>query len=330
MSERTVRIHIHNDSREPAALQLTPEILEAALAARPALAGRIVATYGDATEDLPDVMADARVLFTATKLSLAEARLKAPALEWTQTMTAGIEAFLPSLPADMVLTNASGVHSEKGGEFVLAAALMLSYAIPQFLLDQAVRVWNPVFTPTMSGRRVLILGTGSIGTGAAEALRQRGCRVTGFNRSGARSDAFDAVIGLDSLDASLQTTDILVSTLPLTTHTAALIDRRRIDLLPHGAGVIVVGRANVLDYDALFDRLDAGTLGGAVLDVFPTEPAPPDNRVWHTPRLIMTPHCSVDDHVHYLAGCLAIFLDNLERFIDGRTLRNIVDPVAGY
>jgi len=94
--------------------------------------------------------------------------------------------------------------------------------------------------------------------------------------------------------------------------------------------VVVVGRAAVFDYDALADGLADGRLGGAVLDVFPQEPLPAESRLWSCPRLIMTPHCSLDDHAVYLDGCLDIFVDNLRRFCAGEPLVNVVEAARGY
>ncbi len=163
-----------------------------------------------------------------------------------------------------------------------------------------------------------------------KALRPFGCRLIGVTRSGRADADLDRCVGLDELDSVLAQADILVSTLPLTPETRNLIDRRRMDLLPRGAGVVIVGRALVFDFTALLDRLDDGSLGGAVLDVYPVEPVPDGDRLWTTPRLIMTPHCSVDDHSTYLDGCISIFVDNLERYLAGAVLKNVVDPTLGY
>lgn len=330
MTIRTLRIHVCNDPAEPPAMTLRPERLAQAVAGRPLLADRIVASFGGLDPDGPDGMPDAEVLFTNGTVALDAAKSRAPSLRWVQSMSAGVESLLPRLPADLTLVNASGVHVEKAGEFVLAAVLMLNHAIPRFIEDKGRQAWEPVFGPTLRSRRVLVLGTGDMGGSAARILRPFGCRVTGLNRTGRASADFPRVITIADLDAALAETDVLVSTLPSTPLTRNLIDRRRMALLPHGAGVVSIGRAKVLDYDALYDRLDDGSLGGAVADVFPEEPIPPGARAWTTPGLIITPHCSVDDHVHYLDNCLEIFLDNCERHLDGRPLRNVVDPAAGY
>jgi phosphoglycerate dehydrogenase-like enzyme len=276
------------------------------------------------------VPGDTEILLTSVKLPLDQVRTHAPRLRWVQTTFAGVEGILAGLPADLPLANASGVHTEKGGEFVLTAALMLSYRIPDFLANQAAQRWLPRFEPPLRARRVTLLGVGGIGSGAARLLRALGCTVTGVTRSGTAPVPLDAVADASQLDRLLPATDILVSTLPDTPWTRGLIDRRRIDLLPVDAGIVVVGRAAVLDYTAIMDRLDAGTLSGAILDVFPVEPIPPADRLWRTPRLIVSPHCSVDDHSTYLRRCVDIFLDNIENDLAGRPLANLVDPARGY
>lgn len=272
----------------------------------------------------------ADILFAGRKLDLRLAREAAPLLRWVQIISAGVETWLPGLPDEIVLTNASGVHGEKGGEFVLAAALMLNYAIPRFVTDKAERRWSPRFGGPIAGRTAVLLGTGGIGGAAATALAQRGVRVVGVNRSGVAESSFEACLPVERLDEVLPQADLLVSTLPLTAETRGLVDRRRLERLPQGAGVVVVGRADVFDYRALAELLVSERLGGAVLDVFPREPLPADDPLWDCPRLVMTPHCSVDDHEIYIERCLDIFLDNLERRQVGRPLRNVVDRERGY
>ncbi|RVA27037.1 D-2-hydroxyacid dehydrogenase, partial [Mesorhizobium sp. M7D.F.Ca.US.004.03.1.1] len=150
------------------------------------------------------------------------------------------------------------------------------------------------------------------------------------SRSAVPHPALDKSVSVDQLDSVLSETDVLVSTLPLTSATQGLIDSRRLALLGAGAGIIIVGRAKVFDCEALADALDAGRLSGAVMDVFPVEPLPPSHRLWSTRSLLMTPHCSVDDHVGYVDRCIAIFADNLTRMAKGEPLRNAVNPALGY
>jgi phosphoglycerate dehydrogenase-like enzyme len=108
------------------------------------------------------------------------------------------------------------------------------------------------------------------------------------------------------------------------------MDRRRVGLLPKGAGVVNIGRGKLLDQAALCDRLDAGDFCGAVLDVFEPEPIPPGHRLWTTPNLIISPHTAADDPNTYNPRSLDIFFDNLRVFSEGRPMPNQFDVARGY
>ena len=86
----------------------------------------------------------------------------------------------------------------------------------------------------------------------------------------------------------------------------------------------------MIDHDALADKLRRGELSGAVLDVFPQEPLPESSPLWALPNLIISPHCAVDDSTAYAERALDIFLDNLQRYLAGRRLVNVVDKRLGY
>lgn len=326
MSE-PIRIHIENDAQGPAALRLEKNVLEKKLEARPRLSDRFSVSVNDAPDRFAATASDAEILFAARKpASLAPMRR----LKWVQSISAGVEALLPLLPEGVILTNASGVHAGKGAEFVLASVLMLNHRIPRFASDKQERRWDPHYGGTVGGKTAMLLGVGAIGTAAAVLLKKMGLSTIGVTRSGGPRDGIDRPARFGDIDALLPEVDFLISSLPLTPETAGLIDRSRLDLLPARAGVVVVGRAQVFDYAALADKLGAGTLAGAVLDVFAEEPLPPGDRLWETPGLIMTPHCSLDDHTLYIDACLGIFLDNLERHVSGERLLNVVDRAAGY
>jgi phosphoglycerate dehydrogenase-like enzyme len=323
------QIHIQNPPLAVGALRLDRERLELALAGR-GLANAFSVSDGEGSERLPEGASNAEILLLLTKAPLDEARRVAPKLKWVQTAYAGMEETVPSLPKGLLVSNASGVHAEKGAEYVLTAALMLNSAIPQFIENKSGAAWKPIYTPTLRTKRVTMLGVGAIGGAAAVLLKRMGCVVWGVTRSGNANVDLDGVVDTSGIDELLLKTDILVSTLPDTPDSDGLIDRSRVDALPHGAGIVSVGRAPALDYEAILDRLNAGSLVGAVLDVFPKEPIPKNSKIWRTPRLIITPHCGIDDHSTYIDRCLDIFLDNLERDLAGEKLRNLVDPSRGY
>lgn len=321
-----MRIHIENDLSGPVGLTVAASRLADRLAG---IADLVITERSSAPGDsVPP--GDFEVLLAGRPLNLAEIKAANAALCWVQILTAGAEAWLPGLPAGVTLANASGVHAAKGGEFVLAACLMLNLGIPGFVADQQARAWRPSFGGPIAGRTITLVGVGGIGRAAAAALHPFGATLIGVSRSGRCDAAVDLCLAVSDLDSVLPRTDILVLALPLTAQTRGLIDRRRLELLPRGAGVVNVGRGAVLDCRALAETLTSGRLGGAVLDVFPVEPLPADDGLWACPRLIITPHCSLDDHAHYIESCLDIFCDNVARFAAGEPLANVVDPARGY
>jgi phosphoglycerate dehydrogenase-like enzyme len=109
-----------------------------------------------------------------------------------------------------------------------------------------------------------------------------------------------------------------------------LIDKNMLSAVKAGAGLINVGRAGVVDYDALRGALKSGALSGAILDVFEQEPLPASSPLWRTPNLILTPHCSSDDLDRYMPLTLDLVFENLSRLMAGRPLKNRVNPRRGY
>ena len=122
----------------------------------------------------------------------------------------------------------------------------------------------------------------------------------------------------------------VVAAAPEALAAVSLIDRKLINLLPNHCGIVNIGRARVMDYGAMVDRLRSGTLAGAVCDVFDPEPLPADSPLWDVPNLIVSPHAGVDDGSVYVDRGLDIFADNLKRYLSGRKLRNVIDYDAGY
>lgn len=324
---KTIEILVESDPAQGLGLQIKGD----AVSSRCRAAGIAVSvTTNTDPARLAEAARSADVIISNHKFDIGRVKETAPSFAWLQVTSAGVEAYLKTLPDDVILTNASGVHAEKGAEFILASVLMLNYRIPYFASQKVQRAWTPVFESVVRGKTATILGVGAIGGAAVPLLKARGVRVIGVTSRGTTEAPVDACCRLDQISTVLPKTDFLISTLPLTPETEGRIGGEALDLLPHGAGVVVAGRAKVLDYGALAARLESGRLSGAVLDVFPEEPVPADHQIWSVPNLVMTPHCSVDDHAGYIDRCLDIFMDNLPRFLAGEPMRNVVRPEKGY
>jgi phosphoglycerate dehydrogenase-like enzyme len=330
--------HLHFETRanKPSVFHMTPALVWAA-AERAKVGDDVRWTVG---EDLRDLswLATAEGLVTGNdlivdpifpKAKLADA---APKLRWIHIIGAGIEPLLPLdwLPRRVTLTNNSGVHAEKTGEFATLALLSLCHRLPEMVANQHQAKWRQIFTPSIASKTVLIVGLGEMGGAAARSAKKLGLKVLGVRRNPRPHRYADAVLPLAQLHEGLAEADFVLVAAPLTPETRHLIDAGAIAAMKTGAGLVNVGRAGVVDYDALAEALRTGKLSGAMLDVFDPEPLPEDSALWHTPNLILTPHCSSDDLDHYLPKTLDLAFANLARLRAGKKLKNAVNPATGY
>ena len=281
---------------------------------------RLVAPESAVQPDLADV--DLVVpLGRPTRTALLETLAEPPGrLRVIQTLSAGVDWLVGRVPAHVMVCNARGVYDAPLAEWVVGAILAMQRGLVQARDAQQRHEWNLLEPPELSGRRVVILGLGSIGTAISERLRPFGVEVVGVGRS-----ARDGVRGLAELDEVLRDAEIVVNILPLTSGTAGLLDARRLALLPDGALVINAGRGRTVDTAALVDALRAGRLR-AVLDVHEQEPLPATHPLWDLPNVLVSPHMAGDSpattiRAFELAG------DQVRRFARGEPL---INEVARY
>jgi phosphoglycerate dehydrogenase-like enzyme len=155
-------------------------------------------------------------------------------------------------------------------------------------------------------------------------------RVLGIRRSGEPHRHVDKMHRMRDLPRLLPKADFVVMTAPLTDATRGLLGAKEFSLMRRGAGLVNMGRAGTVDYDALRKRLVDGHLGGAVLDVFSPEPLPRNSPLWGTPRLFVTPHCSSDEAGRYAELTLDLILRQAERLRRGKPVLGRVRPELGY
>jgi len=157
--------------------------------------------------------------------------------------------------------------------------------------------------------------------------RAVGMHVVGVSRTGRRVPHVDRVHRMYNLHRALSAADFVVLVLPLTRTTRGVIDAAALAAMRPGAWLINIGRGALVDEPALLEALHSRRIAGAVLDVFATEPLPPDHPFWGMDNVAITPHISGPNIPEELA---LVFNDNLARFLSGRELHHVVDRKKGY
>ena len=256
----------------------------------------------------------------------------APNLKWIHCTAAGVEHMFPFNWAydGLKITNSSGVHAKKAGEFGLMSVLMLQNHIPKIVTNQKNKDFISTFGNPIAGKNIVLIGTGSLGSSMAKLVAPLGANIIGVNKKGKSVEGCSKIITIDKLDSVLPITDILYLALPETPETKNLIDKRRLNLLKSTCGIVNIGRQSALDYEVLCDKLENNDLAGAILDVFNPEPIDKNSRLWNTKNLIITPHVSSDDNGNYVKLTLELFVKNLKLFIKKKELTNQIDKVLGY
>jgi phosphoglycerate dehydrogenase-like enzyme len=305
---------------------------EAAASRVPEIGQGHTVTIGTSAQDFAEALKQAEALVTDTGTILRGFPPDAPHLKLVFVTSAGLDKLAPFawLPDGAILMNNRGTHAAKSGEFGLMALLMLANRIPRMVTSQRAGVWREIWGGVLAGRAVTVVGLGTLGGSVAEQAGRFGMRVTGVRTVASVHPHCERVVGTAELDDVLPMTEFLVLATPLTAATRNLMDRRRLERLPAGAGLVNIGRGGLVDQDAVCDLLESDHLSGAVLDVFTPEPIPPGHRLWTTPNLIISPHTSSDDPATYNPRSLDIFLQNLRAWRDGLPLPNRFDIARGY
>ena len=255
---------------------------------------------------------------------------KAKRLRWVQVMGAGVDWVLeaPDLRRRVQVTRAPGIFGTWMSEYVLAWCTWVTQKTETYRALQRERRWDDRVVPDkLRGRTLTLLGTGNIGGEIARVARAVGMHVVGVSRTGRRVPHVDRVHRMNNLHRALSAADFVVLVLPLTRTTRGVIDAAALAAMRPGAWLINIGRGALVDEPALLEALQSRRVAGAVLDVFATEPLPPDHPFWGMDNVAITPHISGPNIPEELA---LVFNDNLARFLSGRELHHVVDRKKGY
>lgn len=241
-----------------------------------------------------------------------------PKLRVVQTLTAGIDRFLPYVRPAVTLCNARGVHDASTAEWVVATILADLRDLPYFVLEQAGHRWSYRFTDCLANKSVLIVGYGSIG----EAVERR---LTGFEvrvRRVARQ-AREGVDPVSRLPGLLPEADVVVVLAPVTADTIGMVDADFLARMKDGALLVNAARGSLVVTGALTAELRRGRIRAA-LDVTDPEPLGPDHPLWEAPGLLITPHVAASTPVSS-ARALVFVRDQAERYLAGQQLLNVIE-----
>ena len=253
-----------------------------------------------------------------------------PNLKAIFSIGAGIDHFQsdPELPRHLPVARMLDPALSAGmSEFVVLAVLHHHRAMGEYARQQRERVWQALPQVLAARRRIGLLGLGALGQDAAARLLPFGFPVCGWSRGPKQVAGVTCHHGAAGLRAVLAASDILVCLLPLTAATAGILNAETFARMPRGAALVNVARGGHLVEDALIAALDSGHLSGATLDVFHSEPLPPEHPFWAHPKIVLTPHAAAATLPETAALAVA---ENIARCEAGEPLRGAVDWDRGY
>lgn len=248
-------------------------------------------------------------------------------VRWVFSATTGVDFYPRWMIKSTPLCCARGVASEEIAEYVIAAIFARAKNLDS-VRARSLSDWKPVTLDRVQGSTVGLVGLGSIGSAVAKRALSLGARVIAVRRRPLPSPVPGVEI-LESLVDLVEASDHIVLAVPATDATFALFDGKLLAHVKHGAHLINVARGTVLDQTALMNQLEEGSIAYATLDVTEPEPLPEGHPLYTHPRVRLTPHVA-SNHPTVHQALYEKIADNLERYLRGEALRELVDPVAGY
>lgn len=273
----------------------------------------ILVTYG---EDLSDGLID-----------------QAKKLKWIMVISAGMDR-MPLAAIEkrgILVTNARGIHQVPMAEFAISSILQVSRQTKQLYDNEKNHNWDrAVRMQEITGKKMLIAGTGAIGQEVARLAKAFNMKTYGVSRSGRTVEFFDKNVTADEMKMLLPEADFVVSVLPSTSETENFFTEGHFKLLPNHAIFLNMGRGNAVTGAVLLKAIQNGEIAHAILDVFEEEPLPSDHPFWDMEKVSVTPHLS-GISPHYLTRALEIFEQNLRTYIKkGTDFKNKIDITRGY
>lgn len=277
-------------------------------------------------------IADAEIAWVdmqPTSLVADAIRQAGPGLRWVSTIYAGLDAFPLDLLRErkVIVTNGAGVNAIAVAEYAIMGILAAAKRFDQIVRAQDRREWlgDAPGKVELADTRALVIGYGAIGRLIGERLRAFGVEVTGVTRSGA-----NGTLTPDRWRELLREFDWIILAAPSTGETKAMFGAAEFAALKGSAWLVNVARGDMIDEAALLDALCSGRIGGAFLDPTDPEPLPDGHPLWTAPNCMITMHLSGRSQTKMFQRAAALFLDNLEAYLDGCRMKNVAHLDRGY
>jgi len=283
---------------------------------------------GQVFDDVPNVdlgYGTQDAYFSRAVMKYMQTILSADKLQWFQSSAAGIEhPILQAIRNHSDLYTSAHEQSPAIAEWVLWAGLDWFQGGAARRKAQGEKVWHRAEFRELADTHWVIVGFGSIGRACGERLRALGAKVTGVRRTVGPHEHADAMISPDALGSVLPDADCVVLCCPLTSETEQMANASFFSQMKPGALFMNVGRGGLVDEDALLTALDQDQPGHAALDVTAVEPLPEESGIWQHPGITLTAHIAAltERSARRSDG---VFVENLDHFLAGRQLRNLID-----
>lgn len=256
----------------------------------------------------------------------------APKLRWVHSWSAGADRDLTDemRASDVVLTSSSGNGGIPLAEHAMLLMLMLDRDAPRWLRAQADHRWDRNTHGELNARTLAIVGLGHAGADLAQKAKAFHMTVLGVRRRAELAvPCVDHLYAPERLHDMLSRSDFVVVTAPSTPGTRGMFGRAEFAAMPRHSYFVCISRGGIAQDDALLDALRSGEIAGAGIDAHGTEPLVADSPFWDLPNVIVTPHNGATTPGTARRG-VDIFVENLRLYLQGNTLRNIVDKTVGY
>ncbi|WP_312093966.1 D-2-hydroxyacid dehydrogenase [Niallia sp.] len=290
--------------------------------------------YGDPEPPISEDISNCNIVLTLGLTDSLSILQDAPNIQWVQSLSVGLDALLHEevKNSEIIITNTKGCTSVPIAEHTIAMIAGLARGIPFMIRNQLHNRWAPTPITDLAGSTLGIIGYGEIGKQIAKRAKSLDMFVIGCKkRPSFLSDnaPADLIVGLDQIDDVITKSDFLILALPSTPDTYQLINQEKLAKMKENSFLINIGRGNTIVEEELIHLLKEKKIAGAALDVFEVEPLPKEHPLWELENIIISPHNAFFSP-NTIDRYMEVFLENIQRFKDGKELINVVDKQLGY